>query len=657
MSAMPHPLTSLAAPSPLRDLQGWLVWRFELKPGEKKPRKVPYYAGGGVRWGGHGTDRDRKKLTTFATAKAAAIARGFDGVGFAPLAGWGVTALDFDDCVADGRVSPRVLEIVQGTYAELSPSGGGVRAFLMAEGLGNRKSEATAERFGAELFSTNGFVTFTGNALPVVTMLGLEDTIAPASPLVLDFCVERFGRAEVGEAATGDAEPLGLTEDQLRAALAVLPKDLSYDAWLKVGMALHHETRGERFDLWDDTFAESSKYTTSEYGQAKWESFGRGTQRPTTVHYLLNLAAEHGAAIDTTSLALADFDVIETPAEDPAPPLRFEVIPDDDFMGGPPPSWIVKGLVPEAELLVLFGESTAGKSFVALDLFGAVARGVPWRGLKVKQRRVVYIAAEGAGGMRKRLQAYKQHHGASPGMGIIKAAPNLLQRDDALDVVKAIHAYGGADVVIVDTFAQATPGANENAAEDMGKALAHCRGISKALGGALVVLVHHAGKDTSKGARGWSGLKAAADAELMVERTPGGRVLRASKQKDGEDGGAWGFELVVLPIGMDDDGDVITSCVVGEAPVPVVQAVGGPPRKLGAVERVVAAVLAEFAVAQNAGIEAQAVIDQAAEQLDPPEGGKRDQRKSYARRALKSLCSGDDAPYFWGDDDCIEVLR
>ena len=659
---MPNPeISAIAAPEPLRNLPAWLVWKFEPLEGGGKPRKVPYYANGGRRRGVQGSPEDRRQLVTFDIARAAAARRGFAGVGFATLADWGVCALDFDGCVDQGRVRTEVLAAVEGTYAEISPSGTGVRAFVRGA-FGNNKDVATGQVFGLEVFSTAGFVTVTGQALPLVGMLGLEDTIADAVPALRSLIARRFGSFDLDTA--GDAEdkpPLGLSEAQIRECLDVLPKDMHYDDWIKVGMALHHETSGEGFHLWDEWSSTSSKYTDASYGQARWDSFGRGGQRPVTAHSLVKLANSHGAHVDLAAMSMLDFDVVAQQADAPAAPaaaskpLRFQVLTEAEFLARPRPTWIVKGLLPKAEVAMLFGEPGAGKSFIALDLFAAVARGVPWRGLKTRQQRVVYLAAEGAGGFRNRMEAYAVHWQAATGLQVIDAAPNLLLKEDALDVARAVVAAGGADVVVIDTLAQTTPGANENAAEDMGKALAHCRGIGRALGGALVVLIHHAGKDASKGARGWSGLKGAADTELEIVRQPGGRAMRASKQKDGKDGQQWGFDLLEVPIGQDEDGDIITSCVVVEAAVPVLQK-AGKGRKLGPVETVVDAVIAEFALAQNGGIEVDAVVAEAAARLDPPTSpSMRDQRPKTARRALMSLCKGDDSPYFI-DDGCIEVI-
>jgi hypothetical protein len=117
------------------------------------------------------------------------------------------------------------------------------------------------------------------------------------------------------------------------------------------------------------------------------------------------------------------------------------------------------------------------------------------------------------------------------------------------------------DVVVIDTFAQVTPGANENAAEDMGRALANCKALHRATK-ALIVLVHHVGKDESRGSRGWSGIKAAADVEITITRTETTRKAMLSKVKDGADGIELAFKLVDVTIGMDEEGEAITSCVV-----------------------------------------------------------------------------------------------
>jgi hypothetical protein len=656
----PH-LRDLQCPEVLRALPGWLTWRLEHHDGEPKPRKVPWYTNGAKRHGVQGSPEDRQQLTSFDAAKAAAARRGMDGVGFCPMPEWGIVALDFDDCITAEGVHPDVQRLVTGTYAEFSPSGTGVRAFMRGS-IGNRK-DSPAKPFGFEVFSSKGFVTFTGQCLDITELTECQNILVDVTPEVLALYEQRFRRSP--DTANLDTTPsstpaLGLTFTQLQDALDVLDPSMPHDPWLRVGMALHHETAGEGFELWNTWSAGGTQYPGGEALQARWDSFGKGGQTPTTVHALVRLANEAGAHINLAVLeAGGDFQVI---AEDPKVEAaskeksdRFKVIGATEFADRPLPTWVVRDVLPKAELVVLFGESTAGKSFVALDMVEAIARGLPWRGKRVKQGRVVYVVAEGGGGFSKRLRAYEIEHQVNHvgvPLGIIHAAPNLIERGDAVEVCKQIVTWGGADVVVVDTFAKTIVGGNENAGEDVGRALANCNGLHRATG-AVVVLIHHAGKDASKGARGWSGLKAAADAEIEVLRMPAGqRLMRTSKQKDGEDGLAWGFDLKSVPVGMNEDGDVETSCVVREADLPAVRQVGDLGRKLGKWEKHVVAAIDVLAKDQTAGIEKKAVITLAAER--EPKPGGRDVRTQHARRALKTLLEADGSPYF-DDGDSLSI--
>jgi len=73
-----------------------------------------------------------------------------------------------------------------------------------------------------------------------------------------------------------------------------------------------------------------------------------------------------------------------------------------------------------------------------------------------------------------------------------------------------------------------------------------------------VLIVHHSGKNQNAGARGSSALLGAIDTELQISDN---RVT-ASKQRDVEIGAPIGFKLVPVVVGLDSDGDEMTSCVV-----------------------------------------------------------------------------------------------
>lgn len=326
-----------------------------------------------------------------------------------------------------------------------------------------------------------------------------------------------------------------------------------------------------------------------------------------------------------------DFDVLSD-GDIPTVRQRFASIPLAELLAAPSLGWHVKGVLPRADIGLIYGPSGSGKSFVVLDMLASIARGVPWRGRRVKQSRVTYICAEGSAGLGKRIAAYLKHHEIPDSelpLRAITDVPNFL-KEDHVALARQINAEGGADIIVVDTLAQTTPGGDENGSEDMGKALTHCRQLG-AETGATVLLVHHAGKDLSRGARGWSGLKAAADVELSVELKEGDatRVLALTKLKDGRDQIQFPFKLKVIPLDMDEDGDVVESCVIdhlNEMPI-------AAPR--GESERRVWDAVCRLRNKEGRNPDRRAVITEAVAHAPKPFG--RDSRKSNHSRALRKL--------------------
>jgi hypothetical protein len=200
-------------------------------------------------------------------------------------------------------------------------------------------------------------------------------------------------------------------------------------------------------------------------------------------------------------------------------------------------------------------------------------------------------------------------------------------------------------VVIMDTWAQVTPGANENSGEDMGKALAHCRGIGRMLRGAMVILVHHSGKDATKGARGWSGIRGGADTQLEVRRTLAGRVLATDKQKDGDDTGTWAFDLERVQVGVKDDLSPIYSMVVVPLDELPVQQVVKARRKLGVREQqFVDALTAELDSTGEASADYEQVIVRALA-ANPPADGKEFRVRGDLKRAAQKLFDDESTSY------------
>lgn len=457
-----------------------------------------------------------------------------------------------------------------------------------------------------------------------------------------------------------DAASLSTSLAEIRSALAAIPNEaagsLDYDAWRNVMFALHNATGGsaEGLSLAHEFSARSPKYDADFLDERVWPYIRdeRGGAL-ITVQTLYNRARQFGWQDDV----LSDFEVLEgeqqsqdeavgqvsgsakapgQPSAASTTPGRFRFIPDDEFTTRPPPRWIVKNLIPEAELVAIFGPTGSGKSFLTLDVGASVQRGVPWRDLKVQQGQVAYIAAEGAGGFRNRLVAYQQHNElARLGLHVLPAAPNLLKIDDAKELIAAVRAIGKVRLVIVDTLAQTTPGADENSADDMGRLVASCKALHRATG-ATVVLIHHAGKDPGRGMRGSSAMQAACDAVIEVSREGEQRFATVAKMKDGIDGAVYPFRLDIVAIGEDEDGGVIDSCVVKHQDK--AEEAASTRQPAGDVAKALWQSINDLAMLGGDETTVAAVIEDAIKAMvtDP---SKRDRRREVATRALQGLAS------------------
>ena len=254
--------------------------------------------------------------------------------------------------------------------------------------------------------------------------------------------------------------------------------------------------------------------------------------------------------------------------------VRYRLKTTADLARESSPPWLIVDLLPARGLAVLYGESGSGKSFFALDVAAHLARKRRWANRRTRKATVVYIALEGH--MANRLAAYKRHHDLTDSdladLRTVQGTPlNLLDKNAVPALVADVKAqladYTGDLVVVVDTLARAMPGGSENASEDMGRVVEAGAQIERELQ-ALVLLIHHSGKDAARGARGWSGLRGAADAEIVVERDGDRRRASFAKVKDGRDGEAVEFTLEVIDLGPRDEvdpdadpGERVTSCV------------------------------------------------------------------------------------------------
>ena len=446
----------------------------------------------------------------------------------------------------------------------------------------------------------------------------------------------------VREVRVAQATPPELS--RLASALDAIPnegdKELDYDKWFAIVAGIDHATEHS-----DDGYAlalafssRAAKFDQDFFDTRVWPYLRSDRAGPA---YTANtvFAAAYGNDWPDPEM-ISGFECVEQALEEASakPKRGYQFLQTADYVSGEPLSWIVKGVIPQAVLGLIYGASGSGKSFFALDLAVAVATGREWRGKRVVRGRVAYIAAEGAGGMRNRLKAACEQHGIEPAaldIFTLAAAPNFMEPAPVKAVIAAVLAAGPFSLLFIDTLAQVSAGANENSGEDMGRVLKHCEEIHRATG-AMVMLVHHSGKDESKGARGWSGLKGPADVEISILRAEQDRVAKVSKMKDGEDGGKFGFRLHVVNIGTDSDGDPITSCTIEYTAVVagIKRVAPDPAHEVQAAVWQIAIDVLGLGGATTVG----AILDEyVARTPRDPASTKRDTRRQHADRAVKAL--------------------
>lgn len=257
----------------------------------------------------------------------------------------------------------------------------------------------------------------------------------------------------------------------------------------------------------------------------------------------------------------SDFPVVEVPTRDVrktalSRALSLSQFANQEHRGA---GYVVKGLLQRRSYASVYGAPGEGKTFVMLDLAYSVAAGRSWMEHKVHAGPVLYLAFEGTGGLVKRAQALRQKYGqADVPLFIAGASMNLRERAGREELGSLMAELPDKPVlVVVDTFARALCGGDENSAQDVGAFNAAIAALIESTS-ACVILIHHPGKQKSSGARGSSALLGALDTELEVDA---GQLI-PRKQRDIELGATLGFKLSPVVVGVDEDGDEAVSCVV-----------------------------------------------------------------------------------------------
>jgi KaiC/GvpD/RAD55 family RecA-like ATPase len=446
-------------------------------------------------------------------------------------------------------------------------------------------------------------------------------------------------KAAAKERPANDAEAVlnsrGKTEhslDQYTEALKHLSPGTKRSHWRDTLMGLHHQ-----FDGSDAALAVAIRWSSGALVgedppknwvidgdvQTQWESFK--TDRPdgitgrTIIKMLQDVDAEAARQIFF--------------GKQPATRRLYRAT---DFIERPLPTWRVDGVVPEVGMGVIFGDSGDGKTTLALHLASAIAQGKPWFDRDTEQAQVAIVAAEDPSGVGLRLKALAQTGEDVSNVLIYDYALPVANEAEVDQLIEALKQEGGAKFVLIDTLTNVTPGIDENSKE-MQVVVTAARRITDALG-AFVLIVHHTGKDSTRGARGWSGLRAAADTMIETKRVKEFRRATITKQKNGRDGGTFSFTLSEVVVGHDARGREVTACLIDpDASFPGMTKSPDDLKGLGKDQRRVLEVARSLLSMGTDSVSLAALVDEAVKAVPPPQPPKKDERRKLTRRVIESL--------------------
>lgn len=226
---------------------------------------------------------------------------------------------------------------------------------------------------------------------------------------------------------------------------------------------------------------------------------------------------------------------------------KYEPYKISTLLNLPNPEWILTNFLYEDALSVVYGPPGSYKSFVVLDWMCHIALGKPWQGREVKKCRVIYLAAEGIRGYRRRISAWCHHFERKPEeleafLSFIPIAVPLHNAAEVGDFIEAIQdAKNEYDddlqtIIVLDTLFQCAAGQNINAPETMTSLVSAAQRIKIETEATHILIVHHSGKDRERGMSGNLALKGSTDLSYMIEADKDGLItIKSDKIKDDED--------------------------------------------------------------------------------------------------------------------------
>ena len=266
---------------------------------------------------------------------------------------------------------------------------------------------------------------------------------------------------------------------------------------------------------------------------------------------------------------------VETPTDAKPNTPRFALLAFDKIKPDEGAQYLIKGLLPRVGVAVVWGPPKCGKSFWTFDAVMHVALGWKYRGHRVAPGPVVYCALEGVHGFKNRVEAFRltklsQADGGSPTFYLMPASLSLVADHGRLiaDIRRSFATPYPLPFVSTRSIARsrAQKAPTRTWALTSGPPTPSATLSTASSSSSITAATTASGRADIRRSIG------ALDVQIAVRRDAGNIVAELELSKDGEVGLQFVSRLVPVPIGVDQDGDAITSCVVEEVTGAVVSA-------------------------------------------------------------------------------------
>jgi AAA domain len=425
-------------PDELKSLPQWVVWRYEERDG--KITKVPIDA----KTGSYAKCNDSQTWADFPTALFGARRFNCEGVGFVFTKDDRNAGVDIDNCYdpETGDIAPWAISILQSlnSYAEISPSGRGIKFFVQGKLEGSGKQFKVKDG-RVEIYDRNRYFAVTGNHLP-----GTPGNILVADlPALVKKLSPNRTTPHTAQAAAGDDQEF--------------------------------TTRKQIFDEFKRRIASHESSVTRPDGTIHCQGIchaGKSTGKNGAIILFPNGAFKcmAGCSIERMVEAFGLPPLPDKPGRSPAETV-------DPYVDGPPDYWqwldwanveqweveeevkIIDKILVKGNVCLIAAQSQTGKTLLGAYLAAAMVTGGKLFGEFeiTKVPKVLYLVLEDPPRrIKKRLIDFAHEFSKKePGRFILYFTPDLTI-PEALPYLERVIKEHKFDVVFIDTYQKATPG-------------------------------------------------------------------------------------------------------------------------------------------------------------------------------------------------------